>query len=39
VDSFGSAAGDANYDPRCDFNHDDAVDVVDLLTVVENFGL
>jgi hypothetical protein len=39
VDSFGSAAGDANYDPRCDFNHDDAVDVVDLLTLVENFGL
>ena len=38
VDAFGSVAGDANYDSRCDFNSDDSVDVVDLLMLVENFG-
>jgi hypothetical protein len=38
VDAFGSVTGDANYDPRCDFNSDGSVDVVDLLILVENFG-
>jgi hypothetical protein len=38
VDAFGSATGDANYSPDCDFNHDGLVDVVDLLMLVENFG-
>lgn len=38
VDAFGSVAGDATYDPRCDFNNDGGVDVVDLLMLVENFG-
>ena len=38
VDAFGSATGDANYDPNCDFNSDGFVDVVDLLILVENFG-
>jgi hypothetical protein len=38
VDAFGSLNGDPNYDPTCDFNNDNAVDVVDLLTLVENFG-
>jgi hypothetical protein len=38
VDAFGSASGDANYDPTCDFNSDGSVDVVDLLILVENFG-
>jgi len=38
VDAFGSVTGDANYDPRCDFNSDGGVDVVDLLILVENFG-
>jgi hypothetical protein len=39
VDAFGSAAGDPNYDARCDFNKDGYVDVVDLLTLVYSFGL
>jgi hypothetical protein len=39
VDAFGSVLGDANYDPACDFNSDDSVDVVDLLMLVDNFGL
>jgi formylglycine-generating enzyme required for sulfatase activity len=39
VDAFGSVTGDANYDPRCDFNSDGGVDVVDLLIMVENFGV
>jgi hypothetical protein len=38
VDAFGSAAGDPNYDPTCDFNNDSYVDVVDLLDLVDNFG-
>jgi parallel beta-helix repeat protein len=38
VDAFGTASGDAGYDPRCDFNSDGAVDVVDLLDLVHNFG-
>jgi len=38
VDSFGWSLGDPAYDPRCDFNRDDSVDVVDLLMLVENFG-
>jgi hypothetical protein len=39
VDAFGGVTGDANYDPACDFNQDGYVDVIDLLTLVENFGL
>ena len=31
-------AGDAMYDPYCDTNQDGAVDVVDLLDLVYNFG-
>jgi hypothetical protein len=38
VDSFGTVAGDAMYDPYCDTNKDGAVDVVDLLDLVYNFG-
>jgi hypothetical protein len=38
VYAFGSATGDANYNPACDFNHDGAVDVEDLLWLVLNFG-
>ncbi len=38
VDAFGSVIGDANYDPRCDFNDDGSVDVVDLLDLAYNFG-
>ena len=38
VSSFAMAAGDAGFDPACDFNSDQSVDVVDLLTLVGNFG-
>jgi hypothetical protein len=38
VDAFGTALGDAAYNPLCDFNSDDLVDVVDLLILVDNFG-
>jgi hypothetical protein len=38
VYAFGTVAGDSAYDPACDFNHNDAVDVVDLLMLVDNFG-
>jgi hypothetical protein len=34
----GMAPSDGNYDPRCDFNTDDGVDVGDLLIFVEHFG-
>ncbi len=38
VDAFGLGAGEAGYDPACDFNSDGVVDVVDLLILVDNFG-
>jgi len=38
VDAFGSAIGDANFNPECDFNCDGYVDVVDLLFLVDGFG-
>jgi hypothetical protein len=38
VYAFGSARGDANFDPQADLNFDDLVDVVDLLDIVYNFG-
>jgi hypothetical protein len=38
VGSFGLGAGDAGYDPACDFNNDQSVDVADLLILVGNFG-
>ena len=37
-DSFGRTLGQNGYDPACDLNGDNTVDVVDLLTLVENFG-
>jgi len=30
---------DHSYNPACDFNNDCAVDVVDLLYLVGNFGI
>ncbi len=39
VDAFGTAPGDAKWNPACDFNNDGSVDVVDLLDLVFNFGL
>jgi hypothetical protein len=35
----GAYVGDPNYNADCDFNQDGYVDVVDLLVLVENFGL
>ncbi len=37
-DAFGSATGDANYNPACDFDSDGSVDVIDVLYLAENFG-
>ena len=39
ADSWGTNAGDAAYDPNCDFNHDGSVDVVDLLRLASNWGI
>lgn len=36
--TWGSAAGDDNYDSWADFNKDGSVDVVDLLGMAENWG-
>ena len=38
VYTFGLSQGDPGYDPECDFNNDNAVDNLDLLILVENFG-
>jgi hypothetical protein len=38
VNSFGYKSGDAQFDPRCDFNDDGVVDVADLLRLVYSFG-
>ena len=39
VAAFGTLVGDPAYDATCDFNSDGAVDVVDLLMLVNSFGL
>ena len=38
VDAFGTSFGEPAYNPACDFNADNAVDVVDLLILVDSFG-
>ena len=35
---LGPSAGEPGFDPLCDLNADDSVDVVDLLLLVENWG-
>jgi hypothetical protein len=37
--SFGKHLADPGYDPRCDFNADDCVDISDLLTLAGNWGV
>jgi len=37
--SFLSKRGDPNYNPACDFNGNGEVDLDDLLTLVNNYGL
>lgn len=34
IDAFGAVTGDARYNPACDFNSDQAVDVLDLLDLI-----
>lgn len=36
--AFGSKKGDQNFDARCDFNNDGAVDGVDLILLAYNWG-
>ncbi len=36
--SFGSRYGDENYDPRCDFNQDMKVGILDLMIIAEEMG-
>jgi len=38
INAFGSASGDPNWDPRCDFDGNGTVDVFDVIAVVDNFG-
>ncbi len=38
ANSFNSAAGLPNYDPRCDFNGDGWINGIDLLTLARDFG-
>ena len=37
VEAFATVPSEAEWDPRCDFNEDEWVDVTDLLTFVENW--
>ena len=37
--AYGSLTGDANYDPRCDFNGDGKIDILDLAAAGKNYGL
>jgi len=37
-DAYGSEPGDPNWDPYCDFNSDDKVDVIDLFHLSKNNG-
>lgn len=37
ANSFGLSPGDSGYDPRCDFNGDDTVDMGDLLILADNW--
>lgn len=38
-DAYGSVLGDANWDDRCDFNRNGAVDLQDYSLMYSNFGL
>ena len=37
--SFLAKRGDPNYDPACDFNGNGEVDIDDLFTLINNYGL
>lgn len=36
--AYGSKPGDANWDPRCDFNSNGVVDLTDLVTLAFHYG-
>ena len=38
VKVYGTGPADSNFDPACDFNHDGAIDMIDLLIMAGNFG-
>jgi hypothetical protein len=36
--AFGSRPGDENWNPNCDLNGDNVIDIFDLLKLAGNFG-